>query len=330
MKNKTKLGFSLLEVVIAMTIFAFLAVMTVMIFTNTSKMSRKIEVQEYVFTEAEAAMEKILREIQRSTVDYEEYYSWLVLEAEDYGENYGAYGATFYDPGTGGPVLTPNFGGGDGADGLDCDEDDEYFFGMDCLDLVDDTYDTDTGEHYAGNSDRANAFCEACDLEVGDSSQSELYLIDGVGERKVFFALEDKENGEKVISMLVMEGDDVDMDGISDYWGCSDDYVCVDALADLSDASIEDDDFEPITPGNLDVIALDFYIAPLEDPYRAFAEEENAILQHPHVIVVMTVAPSEDLTKGLLGADWTLTLQGMASASVFDVVPSEYRGAWRW
>ncbi|MBU1019180.1 prepilin-type N-terminal cleavage/methylation domain-containing protein, partial [Patescibacteria group bacterium] len=67
MKTKNKPAFSLVEIMIAMTIFAMLAVMTVQVFNNTSRMSRKIEIQEYVFTEAEAALSKILREVERST-----------------------------------------------------------------------------------------------------------------------------------------------------------------------------------------------------------------------------------------------------------------------
>lgn len=340
MKTKNKPAFSLVEIMIAMTIFAMLAVMTVQVFNNTSRMSRKIEIQEYVFTEAEAALSKILREVERSTIDYEEYYSKLVLGSTYYGQNYGAYGATFYDPGTGGPLGLPILGGGDGITGADCVDDDEYFIGMDCEDFILNTYDTNIGEHHLG-AEQANAFCEGCDLGAKYSVQDELYLINGAGSRKVIFALEEKEDGERVISMLEMVGyDDEDGDGVMDFWGCSEDYVCnQDVLHgydvpkednDLEMGPIDDGEFEPVTPGNLNIVDLTFFVAPLEDPYRAFAEGEDVIQQYPHVVVVMTVAPSAGLTQGLLGEDWTLTIQGVASANVFGVVPSEYRGGWRW
>ncbi|MBU1018566.1 MAG: hypothetical protein ABII07_04325, partial [Patescibacteria group bacterium] len=173
------------------------------------------------------------------------------------------------------------------------------------------------------------------------SVQDELYLINGAGSRKVIFALEEKEDGERVISMLEMVGyDDEDGDGVMDFWGCSEDYVCNQDDAhgydvpeednDLEAGPIDDGEFEPVTPGNLNIVDLTFFVAPLEDPYRAFAEGEDVIQQYPHVVVVMTVAPSVGLTQGLLGEDWTLTIQGVASANVFGVVPSEYRGGWRW
>lgn len=353
-------GFTLIEVIIAISIFAVLAIMTIRIFSNISGVSKKVEIQEYVFSEAEAAMEKIIREVQRSTIDYSEYYSMNVLGEGCYGQNYGAYKATFYDPGTGGPLDAEIDVGIDaGGDGINCSDgtSDEYFFTEDCSDFDADTYDSDTGRHYysdiIGGAEDANAFCEEgvdCD-DIGYSLQDELYLINSNGSEKVFFAREIKnDEGEAVISMLVMDGVDVDGDAISDYWQCADEYDCNDSIGhyswdgvtlgdypipecmsiDLTDGGIDDFDFEPVTPEDLDMVDLYFYISPLEDPYMGFAEADSAVMQHPHVIVVMTVAPSFALSRGLLGEDWTLTLQGTASAGVSGEVPSEYRGWWRW
>lgn len=361
MKTKKKSGFSLVEIIIATTLFAVLAISASQMYINLSRMERKIEVQEYVAAEAKAAMEKITGKLQDSTinytVDYEEYYSRLVLEDTDYGQNYGAYGATFYDPGDGGPIAIVWGEGGDGITGASCNADNEYFFTEDCEDFVLNSYDTNTGRHYysddVGLETKANAFCEGA-VDCGDSENyfhDELYLIDSSGTQKVIFALEEKDNGEKVLSMVEMEGVDVDGDAITDYWRCDDDgYNCntcsvphynpvidgfedysVPCEDDLSDSDdIYADDFEPIMPSNLNVIDLSFYIAPLEDPYRAFSETNNAAQGHPYVIVTMVVAASESLTEGILGGDWTVTLTEEISTNVFDVVPSEYKGGWRW
>ena len=311
-------------------------------------------------------MEKILREVQRSTIDYEEYYSQIVLSEYYYGQNYGAYGSTFYDLGGGGPLseLTALVtAGGDGIDGTDCSGTmpyDEYFFTEDCEGLDSSTYDTNMGLHpTAGDELSENALCETVDCDgVENALQTELYLIDSSASRKVIFALESFTNDigddEQVISMLALTGDDVDGDGITDYWECSEEYTCEndsvnhwyyysdpDVLTsqsynipegsmDLTSGGIDDDDFEPITPSGMNVVELYFYIAPFEDPYRAFSETDQSVQQHPHVIVYMTVEPSSELTQGLLGEDWTLTLQGSASAAVFSDVPSEYQGWWRW
>jgi len=350
-----KKGFTLIEIVIAISIFAILAVTSVTIFTNISRMSRKVQVQEYVFTEAEAAMEKILREIQRSTIDYDEYYSQLVLDFVVYGQNYGVYGSTFYDPGSGGGPLTSYDGGGDGIDGDDCTYDSEYFFTEDCQSLDTSTYDVNFGVHpVSGDELSMNALCTTagCD-DIGNSLQSQLYLIDGSASRKVMLALENFTNDlgdqESVIYMLEMTGTDVDNDGITDYWACADSYTCQDSVRhynsdgstyedyavpeaqlDLEVGDLDDGDFEPITPVGMNIVELSFYIAPFEDPYRAFSETDQSVQQHPHVIVYMTVAPSSDMTQGFLGEEWTLTLQGTASVGVFDSVPSEYRGWWRY
>lgn len=340
-KIKIKKGFTLIEVVIAISIFAVLAIMTIQIFSNISRVSKKVEIQEYVFSEAEAAMEKIIREVQRSAIDYSEYYSRNVLESDYYGQNYGAYKATFYDPGSGGPLSVGN---GDGGDGIYCaDSLDEYFFTEDCADFDSASYDSDTGAHYADDPEEANAFCEDVNCEnVGNSLQSELYLINSSGSKKTIFVRELKDDGGYVISMLEMDGVDGDVDGdaISDYWQCASDYICDDEVVsgyavpegsvDLLDGEINDNNFEPVTPDGLDIIDLHFFIVPLEDPYMGFAETDDATMQHPHVIVVMTVAPSFELSQGLLGEDWTLTLQGTASTGVSGEVPSEYRGGWRY
>lgn len=333
-----KKGFTLPEIIIAISIFAILAVAVTQIFLNVSRMNEKIEIQEYVFTEASAALEKMLREVSRSTVDYSEYYSVQVLGSTYYGQNYGIYGALFYDPGSGGP-HTVSWNGGDG---IYCDDGvSEYFFTEDCDDFLIGSYDLDTGTNpYDGlATDDYNAFCEGsadCDL-VLESLQDELYLISGDGSRKALFVLEKKEDADEyAVSMLELEGFDIDGDSVSDYWACEDDYICTDEWPtgylipesnfDIDDGGIFDDDFIAITPDDITVTNLIFFITPSEDPYRAFAEASFAVQQHPHVFITMTVEPSSELSQGLLEKEWTLTLQGVASAAVFDIVPSEYKG----
>ena len=338
-----------------------MSVMTVQIFVNITRMSKKVEIHQYVFTEAEAAMEKVLREIERSTIDYEEYYSHLVLGNAEYGVDYGAYGAEFYDPGVDGPagfdlntlIAEPFYG-------VCCDDGcaSEYHssiasctagYEYDSYDAATYVHPYDADYNNSGQYLAENALCEVGPCgDVDNAHQDELYLIDGDGVRKVIFALEDKADAEGVLSMIEMEGVDEDGDGISDYWQCSSDYTCTDTNkvyevdgiawrkltipngADLTNGNENDDDFEPVSPSSLSVLDLNFFITPFEDPYRADGEGHPSVQQHPHVIVTMTFAPADDLTKGYLGEDWTLTIQGTASAGVFDEVESEYRGYWRW
>ena len=81
----------------------------------------------------------------------------------------------------------------------------------------------------------------------------------------------------------------------------------------------------PITPLRTHISSLKFYLAPLEDPRKAFAESDpaHAILQQPHVTIVMTVQPAASELGKFIGEDPpTLTLQSTVSSRTYREIKS--------
>ncbi len=92
-------------------------------------------------------------------------------------------------------------------------------------------------------------------------------------------------------------------------------------LSDLTDTEGSTAyDFMAFTPSAINV--QDFYviITPMEDPYRAFAEEDVQV--QPQVTLIMTVTLSEDYSGNLLGEVPSLTLQRTISTGVYGEVIS--------
>ena len=95
---------SIVELIIAITIFLVLITTGLTLVGNVSKAAKKVEMAEYLTTESQILLERIARQIQNSAIDYEEYYSHDVLGAASpttytYGTNYGEYHKQFFHPG---------------------------------------------------------------------------------------------------------------------------------------------------------------------------------------------------------------------------------------
>ena len=95
----TNKGFTLLEALIASTIFAMVAMVGANIFVNISQSEQKTELANSLYEDARVVLETLATEIRESTIDYEEYYNIEVLDSDIYGVNRGVYGSRFYDPG---------------------------------------------------------------------------------------------------------------------------------------------------------------------------------------------------------------------------------------
>ncbi len=81
----------------------------------------------------------------------------------------------------------------------------------------------------------------------------------------------------------------------------------------------------PMTPLRTHISSLKFFVAPLEDPRKAFAESDpdHAILQQPHVTIVMTVQPADSELGNFIGEfPPTVTLQSTVSSRTYREVKS--------
>ncbi len=301
-----------------MTVFVMLATTGIMLLSEVAKISREVEMKEYLYTEVQATMEKMSRIIQDSAIDYEEYYSRIIVQSGDisgepfgdsstYGDYYGFYHAQFFD-GTG----------------------------------------NETGINPAGGTDNtANAMCEGtpnCSDNTTLHEVTELYLIDGSGTEKTLFVLEqDDIDGNSGLAMLKMDGykHDQDSDGFIDAWVCASDYDCTgEEILDPDTGGIigshpdpndriddrDSDNFIPITPSKLHIDELHFYLAPIEDPFKAFAEDQSSasstetmghVQIHPNVIITIVASYVDN---GIVGP--SMTTQTSISTGVYHKIPT--------
>jgi len=370
-----KSGFTLVEVLIAASIFTVVSLIAVTVFVNVIRIQRRVVLENAIYEDSRVMMERISREVRENTVDYEEYYNKSTDQDSSapilgdanlngknpYGFYFGCYAQRFYNPGSAGTdigkfgaLCSVPPGPPDANPGCIIDKT---------------TLDINTGQSpFAGSlgspaQETANAFCDkSFDLidpqcgDVGDpvnhNLQDELYLINSQGTEKTIFALKDITTtpppgttpgtpAEHALALLKLDGQDVDPeDGIDETWrGCNTnpaDLCCANGFDCSSLTNLEDSlkynasniykGFVPISPSRTDVVALNFYVAPLEDPRKAFAETSTAadVQQQPHVTIVLTVRPSAAELSGYDGDIPTITLQTTVTSRVYNEVKSYY------
>lgn len=338
----TKRAFTLVETIITLTIFSIIAAAASLVLSNVLRSSKKINAQIFLYTETQAVMDQLTKAIQRNTVDYEAYYARNVLGESGWNtENYGFYGQAFYNPGS------------DGGNSNDSPYDEIAYpidgYGSLCPDGISDypehcptdtplsdSLDYDTGANpfegidstHAALSDSSymNAFCGTGDsscAEMSEAYSEELILINSGGSERTIYVREKGTDDNYRISQAIMYGSDSDYDGISDSWTCASDYSCTATGPDSADLENGSDSssFMPITPSKLHIEEMYFYISPVEDPYRAFAEEDSATQLQPQVTIIITATLSSDYGT-IVGNTPSITVQRTISAGVYSEVTS--------
>jgi hypothetical protein len=254
----------------------------------------------------------------------------FALNDANYGQNFGRYYSSFFNPGT------------DEALGFDCNKLSDGRNASNCVPLRK-TIDRDTGSNpfsgkYGENEVEENAFCGYISYETYINQiyapqcspvppgQDALYLISEDSFKKTIIAKEKTSDSTYAISILRLEGKDTDQDGVPNVFVCAKDFNCIgdklepygdlpvlDAseadtpiIGDLNNVSGDTDpdsktdgfsnDFVPISPLRVNISYLKFYISPSDDPHYAFAEQESAN-QQPRVTIVLTVSPIGDNTN---------------------------------
>lgn len=340
----------MIEVILATAIFSIVSLIGVTVFVNVIRIQRRIYLENAIYEDGRFMMERLVREVRQNSIDYEEYYNKLV-EDKQYGQEQGCYSTRFYNPGTG--------GAGSGGLGAFCSNpantDVKNVPGC----VVDKrTLDVNTGQNpYTGlvgvnNAAKdANAMCSlrfltspptTCD-DVTLYDQPELYLIDSKGKEKTILALK-KFNSvpEYALGLVRIAGSDTNGDDIVDSWvipepSGTENYYCEAgfdcAAGNLSSLEGSLDGtasggamlyrgFVPITPQRTAIKQLHFYVSPLEDPRKAFAETDPtlAIQQQPHVTIVMTLQPAQSELTSFSGTKPTITLQTTVNSRVYNEV----------
>ncbi len=357
-KNALKPGLSIVELIIAISIFSILGLMAVTIFVNVTRMQGRIALENAIYEDARFMMSRISREIRNNAVDYEEYFNQTVGTDPEFGDLYGCYAAMFYDPGkSSGQNLNISVTAADpGSFGAFCGNGEPYTGPESCT-LYRPSLDENKGEFpyeeskaFNDNGNIYNAFKNAKKEAVGirDNlvTQPELYLISRDGKQKTLFARKQTGAGpdEYALGMLKLRGDDPDNNGITDIWtGCggnADNHCCAEGFdcpakvsgglenlrASLAASANLYQGFIPISPLRTNITDLRFIIKPLEDPRKAFAELDNR--EHPRVTIWLTVEPSDQQKRRYGNPDNApaLTLQTTVSPRIQTEVES-YLGA---
>lgn len=323
-------AFTLVEVLITLTIFAMVAMVAVSLLVNGLRSAKRIQAQIYLYTEAQALMDQIARDVSDNTVDYELYFSRTVLGETGFDTpNYGYYGQSFFNPGTGGQLVGP-YADVDDYYGANCPSDTSLLYPDDCSDEIPDydELDLETGTHpfegiddFTGYTDDPvymNAFCEGTSAdpdhgsidctEVGVPFTDELFLVNGAGDTRIMYIMEllEGSSSEYGLSRLVMSGTDSNNDGVEDSWACTTNYDCNgvgtvgdDGIGEAGLAVPEEADFMPLSPIDISILSFNVLISPSEDPYRGFGEEDAQL--QPQVTIIMEVSLSDEFGSSLLG-----------------------------
>ncbi|MBA4336420.1 hypothetical protein C0416_01425 [bacterium] len=311
----TKKGFTLVELLIATAVFAIFLTTIVSFMVDLYRNSRRIELEEQLYQDMRALMRQITVMVESNAIDYEEYFREATGDltfgnGDGSTYSYGDYAKEFYDFGS------------DGLPGALCNDDTPAT--PDCI-INKTTLDKNTGKK------EGNAFCGAGTTKdpcpSDDPSifalhqQDHLYLINGKGTRKTFLATEPVDRildastvEERVLSIFWMNGSDTDGNDITDTWKDGLEFNVNDLAGDLTNTKPEQkmyEDFIPISPLRSNIVDLKFYISPLEDPYKAFAETDPATgtLMQPHVTIILTMEPSAVEMQNYLGEIPSKTLQ---------------------
>lgn len=302
-------GFTLVETLVAISIFLTVMGISVSLFTDTIASNRRVEVSRLLYEESRIALERIAKEMRKGTIDYEEYYNRHHFnrnstENSVYGKNYGNYALQFF---------------------RDADRPND--------DVPPDSIaDKSRMDENVGINKVAAAIGDASSLDIcreplvplasvppapllGNPSshqQCELYLITADGSEKTIIKVISEavagSSNEYRLEMLKMTGSDTDGDAVIDTWN---------PLSDFSGYT-----FQKIQPDSIKITSLKFFISPLEDPRKAFAQFEDSIQIQPQVTILMTAQPSELYSRGIKGDVPSITIQTTVTARAQNEVKS--------
>jgi prepilin-type N-terminal cleavage/methylation domain-containing protein len=337
-------GFTLVEVIIASSLFSIVSLIGVGIFINVIRIQRRIYLENAIYEDGRFLMERLAREVRQNAIDYEEYYNKAV-EGAAYGAEYGCYATRFYNPGSG--------GAGSNGFGAWCSVppggNPKTYPG--CI-INKTTLDINTGQNpYIGipapnnTAEAANAMCNGhygvesdCSTNFAYYDRSELYLIDAAGKQKTLFVRK-KVNDvpEYSVAMLRLQGADLNDDDVVEKWydPSGPNYYCAPLFDCNGIASLESTidgsapgllykGFVPISPLRTTITSIHFFVSPLEDPRKAFSETATdlGVQQQPHVTIVMTLQPAASELTGYATTPPSITLQTTVSSRVYNEVKS--------
>jgi len=224
-----KKGVSLIEVLIAISLFAIVAVVSSNILVDIVQLEKKSSIQNAVYEDLRMMLQMLTKEIQTGTIDYEEYYNYCVIQGADagsfFGINHGVYGSRFYDPGKTLDLLDPITHNPEDL-GLEC----SFWRDDECEVVYTLSSDLNTGQNpFFGNPEDANAFKDIgvpSPLSCANGEIDHLFLINNTGTQKTIIVKKKTGIDDWAIGLVRMRGLDIDQNGIVDTFTCLDEYDC--------------------------------------------------------------------------------------------------------
>ncbi len=349
-------GISLVEVLIAISLFAFVAVASSDVLVDSTKFERKSSIADAVYYESQIMMHKLTKEIQTGTIDYEEYYNYCVIQGAGaggdvyFGINHGVYGSRFYDPGKSLDGLATK----NPKDlGLECSY--PSGGGSECEVVYTLSTDLNTGQNpFYGIAGDSTAFYDNGVPGCGTTGEVDhLFLIDNTGTQKTIIARKRIGDDDWSVGLVRMRGLDIDQNGIVDTFTCLDEYDCYGTndptglaanialpyfdLIGKTTLEVVIDDVNPITvpqESTLDDIfdksgATQFFpisplIANIEDLQFIInpledpykAFAESGAEIHPSVTIILTMGLSEEAEEAYPGDFDSITVRTTVSTGV--------------
>lgn len=347
---KNRKSFTLIEVLVAVSIFAILALTAASTFVNFMGVKRRADLVQYIKNEGDFLMERIKREIRNGTVDYEEYYNQHHIGGGYYATNYGVYGRQFFNAGHCGGIPDNRPVTGLAGYGVRCKNDcgEDYWTSISlpgsCDKIAYESRDANIWEWTGAN---ANALDDS-DNTNDDHFQQELYLINAKGRKRTILkpasimpGPDGKLNTELI--MLQLNGTDSNSNGIVDTWFCADEFLTIHNILQNECAAYSAtykskgvaanppamgtgklqiamgiNPFVSVTPSRLKVTQLKFFISPLEDPRKARAEDLGEV----YVTIILSVKPKEEFARAIPGDIPEYTMQTTVTAGAKNFVPT--------
>ena len=326
-----KKGFTLVEILVVMSIFSLVSMVALNAFFSTYKVQMQSSTTNALISESRVLMDKVTRIVEENKIDYEEYfyqcneekqcplinYENQVAEGSEFGREDGLYTWQFYDPGFRDADLTE-----EDSQGLVCQNDNG-----DSIDYPNNecasgplrfSEDIHIGSFFIaqGNAFSINgvfnknnpldgqdteAAKEYVDANSGSVIVSELYLKSMDGNKKTIIGRElNGENAMLSVLELISSENEKDAGNIksSKKFTCAPNYDCgIDEMGLRSDFYDNNNLFKqakPISPFRLNVESLWFQLSPLNDREQNFAANIK-VPQTVTISMVLTASTQNNL-----------------------------------
>ena len=330
-------GFTIIELMVSLSVLTILSLFSGRIYLNYTASTRDLKASNLIYEEARFLMERLVREVRQSGIDYEQYWNQNVnipFKGGTYTDNYCEYGMFFTD---------------NGQDGIYTDfEDNES-----------------TGFRNVSHVDTLAALTPPIAPEAVLPIEKELYLINIAGDKRTMIkriARNDGTNDIGKISMLKLNGKDFgtdhinrsdplndgdipstdcldtfedtrENDGLIDTWHCDENYPC-DRETDIASPygalaacrgyghTIDPiNSFIDISPEALNIVDLKFIISPSDDPWKAYSM--NNVQIQPNVTIQLTAEANPKLVS-LIDDDRvpSITLTTTVTTRIYDEIKS--------